>query len=258
MIIGISFSSRNRPDMLEICLTQIFRFLSPEKFHYVISVVIDLGDPAWDLEYETLMQKFPDVIWYRSNDRLGIAVAKNKGIKIMKEKNCDHFFLLDDDVFPVKKGWEELYIQVAQQNTVNHLMHQFPIKDRFEILKNENGICKYIGSCGVFLYFTRHAIEVIGGMRKDFKIYADEHTEIALRCHLAKLQGKWGPNMSPEKSREYIYSIDLDLSTFGEQPKDFTINPDICRSSIEGEDLTQYDQHNSQVFQKMEPFFEEI
>jgi len=258
MVIGISFSSRNRPDMLEICLAQLWRFLSPEKFQYVISVVIDQGDIFWDKQYFELMKKFPEVIWYKSGQRLGIAGAKNQGIKILKNHNADHFFLIDDDVFPVKKGFDELYIETAKNNGVNHMLHQFPIKDRIEVLKTENGICKYLGSSGAFLYFTRHAINTIGGMRKDFKIYANEHTEISLRCHLAKLQGKWGAFMSPENSRDYIYAIDFDLLIFGEQPKDFTIDLTAWRWSMQGEDIKQYYKHNMEVFQKMEPFFEEI
>jgi GT2 family glycosyltransferase len=258
MIIGISFSSRNRPDLLEVCLTQLWRFLSPEKYQYVISVVIDQGDPVWDNQYFELMKKFPEVIWHKSEERLGIARAKNEGIKILKNHHADHFFLIDDDVFPVKKGFDELYIEVAKNNGVNHMLHQFPITDRIEVLETENGICKYMGSSGALLYFTRHAIDTIGGMRKDFKIYANEHTEISLRCHLAKLQGKWGAFMSPENSRDYIYAIDFDLFIFGVQPKDFIIDKTKWRWSVEGEDIRQYYKHNMEILQKMHPFFEEI
>src|SRR4051794_18009458 len=153
--IGINFSSRNRPDTLRICLNQIFKYLSPENYDYVISVVIDSGDTIWDDQYSALILDFQTVIWYRATERLGIAKVKNHGLKILKENNCDHFFLFDDDAFSIKYGWEELYITTAIQNGVHHLMHQFPLPTGFEIIRSENGICEYSQSCGVLLYFTR-------------------------------------------------------------------------------------------------------
>jgi len=256
-VVGISFTSRNRPDLLKICLEQTEKYLSTEKFDYIISVINDVGDPKWDEQYDELKKQFPFVIWYKPEERLGIAKAKNEGIKIMR-KNCDHLFLSDDDCFPVKEGWEELYIETAKNNNVNHLMHEFPIKERIELVKTENGISKYMGSCGVFLYFTRHAIDVVGGMRKAFKNYGNEHTEIAFRCHLAKLQGKWGPFMSPENSRDYLYAIDLDLLILGVQPKDFTIDLSTWRYTTTVEEIKEDRAYNMEIFKKMEPFFEEI
>jgi len=256
-VVGISYTSRNRPDLLNICLEQTQKYLSPEKFEYVISVINDFGDPKWDREYDDLRKKFPNVVWYKAPVRLGIAKAKNEGIKIMRI-NCDHFFLSDDDCFPIKQGWEELYIDTAKNNGVNHLMHEFPIQDRIELLKTENGICKFMGSCGVFLYFTRHAINTVGGMRKAFKNYGNEHTEIAFRCHLANLQGKWGPFMSPEKSRDYIYAIDLDLLLFGMQPKDLTIDVNNFRYTTTAGEIKEERAHNMGLFKTMEPFFEDI
>ena len=257
-LVGVNFSSRNRPEILEICLTQLYRYLLAEKYAYVVSVVVDLGDPTWDAYYLALMEKYPDVIWHKSGERLGIANAKNRGIKILRENHCGHYFLFDDDAFPVKHAWEQLYIDIAARNGIHHLMHLFALPAAVHHLRTENEICEYHQCCGVLLYFSAHAINTIGGYRKVFGVYGHEHTELSLRCNFAGLQPNWGPYISPEKTREYIYSLDLDLINWGVNPPDFVVTPDMWRSSIQGENVLEHIHYNAQVFGQTEPIFEEI
>ena len=187
------------------------------------------------------MEKYPDVIWHKSGERLGIANAKNRGIKILRENHCSHYFLFDDDAF-----------------SVNHLMHLFALPAAVHHLRTENEICEYHQCCGVLLYFSAHAINTIGGYRKVFGVYGHEHTELSLRCNFAGLQPNWGPYISPEKTREYIYSLDLDLINWGVNPPDFVVTPDMWRSSIQGENVLEHIHYNAQVFGQTEPIFEEI
>ena len=257
-IVGINFSSRNRPEILEICLTQVSKWQQSQKYQYVVSVVNDLGDKIWDTKYISLKEKFPNFIWHISEERLGIAKTKNLGISLLKEHNCDHFFLFDDDTFPVKNGWDDLYIDACGQNNIHHMMHLIPLPVGFQVQRNQNGICEYSQCCGVLLYFTKHAINTVGGYRKCFHIYGHEHTELSIRCNYAGLQPDWGPYISPEKTREYIYSIDLDLNNWGTYPQDIIITEEMKRPSIHGEDIQSYITYNSQFFSKKESVFEEI
>jgi GT2 family glycosyltransferase len=256
-VVGINFSSRNRPEILEKCLTQVSKFLSIEKYDYVITVVNDLGDNEWDTEYQKLIDKFSNFIWHRSAERLGIAGTKNHGIKMLNANNCDHYFLFDDDVFPIKYGWDELYIETANSNRVHHLMHLIPLP-AFKILKNEHRITEYSQCSGVMLYFTNYAISIVGGFRKTFHIYGHEHTELSLRCNFASLQPGWGPFISPEKSQEFIYSLDLNLNNLGEPPPDFEITQEMKRSSLYGEDIQSYINHNTRFLEIEEPIYEQI
>ncbi len=257
-LVGINLSSRNRPDILSICLHHLYKFLSRRKYRYVISVVNDAGDPAWDDLYTELTRNFPNVQWYKCEKRLGIANTKNVGIKMLREKNCDHFFMFDDDSFPVQRGWEDVYIKTARQNNVHHLMHQFPLPSGFNINKSENGICEYPQCFGVLLYFTRHAIDTIGGYRKNFSMYGLEHVEISHRCNYAGLQPNWGPFISPEKARDYIYSLDLDFTNCGKHPPGYIITSNIWRSSVQGENVQPYIDANAPFLAQREPVFEEI
>jgi glycosyl transferase family 7 (putative galactosyltransferase) len=257
-IVGINFSTRNRPEILEICLKQVRKWQQSQKYRYVVSVVNDLGDAIWDAKYNSLIEKFPDVIWCTSGERLGIARTKNRGISLLKEHNCDHFFLFDDDTFPVKHGWDDLYIEACSRNNIHHLMHLIPLPVGFHVQRKENGICEYTQCSGVLLYFTKHAINTVGGYRKSFHIYGHEHTELSIRCNHAGLQPRWGPYISPESSREYIYSIDLDLNNWGVNPHDIALTDEMKRPSIQGEDIQSYISYNAQFFAKNESVFEEI
>jgi len=128
----------------------------------------------------------------------------------------------------------------------------------FQVQRNENGVCEYSQCSGVMLYFTQHAIKTVGGYRKGFHIYGHEHTELSIRCNYAGLQPNWGPFISPEKTREYIYSIDLDLNNWDVYPRGIPITDEMRRPSIHDEDIQAYINHNVQFFGDSEPVFEEI
>lgn len=257
--VGIAFSTRNRPDTLEICLRETFRFLSPEKYDYHIVVVEDNSNPEYVQQYiDLLFEVFPRVHSILSGERLGIAKSKNKCLKMLKDSSCDYFFLFDDDAFPKAKGWDEYYIETAKANNVHHLMHQHPLPGGFNPHRIENGIAEYGQSCGVCLFFTRHAVETIGGYNPGFGIYGFEHSNQSLRANAAGLQPGFSAYISPEKTRDYIYSLDLDLNNWGVHPPEFEVKPEQWRSSIQGEPINQYINYNGQFFGQINPGYQEL
>lgn len=262
--IGISITTRNRDDLLDVCLSQLFKNLMPEKYEYLFVVVNDLSDEEYKAGYRALKKKYvaDDMIWHRANERLGIAAAKNRAIKTMRDNKCDHFFLWDDDGFAIKKGWDDYYIESARNAGVNHLMHQFPLPDGcgFQITKSANGINEFAQSAGVMLYFTKLAIETVGGYRKAFGIYGLEHSNVSIRCQVAGIQGTFGAYISPERSREYIYSLDLDMNIWGQKPdlEKYGIEIGVFRSSMEGENVQAHIQRNMPIFSQIQPIYEEI
>ena len=257
--VGVNFSSRNRPELLALCLEQTKRVLSPDKYHYIFTVVNDVNsDATFDEQYKSIADRFPEVHWFKSTaQRLGIAGAKNQGIKLLKKRECDYFFLFDDDVFPSQTGWESLYIETAIQNSLHHKMHIFPLPSGFDIKRNEKGVCEYDSCTGVMLFFSRHAIHTIGGYRKGFSFYGYEHAEISERCNFAGLQPGWGPFISPTDTRNYFYSFDLDLNNWGVVPA-IDYPPEIFRSSVQGEDIRACIDHNASLMGKATPVYEEI
>lgn len=256
--IGVAYSSRNRPDLLKICLEHLYQNLSTDKYEYVIVVVNDLSNEEFRADYKALKKSYPDVIWHTAKERLGIAKAKNRGIKTLKENKVDHFFLWDDDCYPIKKGWEQIYIDAALNNDIHHLMHQIPVNGWLNPRRIENRIVEFDNSSGVMLYFSKHAINTIGGYRKAFNIYGYEHSSTSMRCHVGGLTGKFGAYNSVENSRDYIYSLDLEMNCNGIPPSDYEFSTAQFRSSVEGENVQLYIQQNSPIYSQIQPIYEEI
>ena len=84
--IGIGITTRNRYKIFPKTLANIKKF-QPENSR--IEIVNDSDD----------------------EHRLGIARAKNRCLKALED--CEHIFLFDDDIYPIKHGWAEFYIDAA-------------------------------------------------------------------------------------------------------------------------------------------------
>jgi glycosyltransferase involved in cell wall biosynthesis len=65
--------------------------------------------------------------------RVGIAKSKNKCLELLEK--CDHIFLFDDDFYPIKEGWEQIYIDTAQQTGIHHLCFTFDFGQTIEEFK---------------------------------------------------------------------------------------------------------------------------
>jgi GT2 family glycosyltransferase len=106
--IGIGITTRNRNDLIQECVSNIIKYSTFDKLIIVddaseIPVVID------------------GVHIHRFDKQQGIAKGKNKCIEYLED--CDHLFLFDDDCWPIKKGWEDIYIKNAKESGCNHFSY---------------------------------------------------------------------------------------------------------------------------------------
>src|SRR5690606_34375545 len=58
---------------------------------------------------------------YRFSQNVGIARAKNKALEHLEKTTADHWFLLDDDIWPTHGGWWKPYVDSSEP----HLMWAF-------------------------------------------------------------------------------------------------------------------------------------
>lgn len=165
MKIGIAITTHDRPDLLARCLNHIDEFAD----NNAIVVVVDDGTstpvnvPAW-VNYV-----------HRNDIAQGIATAKNQCIEILMDYGCDQLFLLDDDTWPVKQGWEQAYIDSPEP----HLAHSWNLVKVWE----DEQHTAYHASGGSVLYYDRRVIEDTGGMRTCFGKYGCEHVNLSDRIH---------------------------------------------------------------------------
>lgn len=174
-MIGISISTTpNRKDVFKYCLDKHLQY-TPESV--MLSVVED-------------------------SDYKGIAYSKNKGLEALEE--CEHVFLLDDDVFPTDKDWINQYLEAHKQHPDQKvLLYQ---NDTCVKIKDYGSVTRYRQMSGVLFSLTRAAIKRIGGFQTNYAPYAWHDLSYRYRCSNAGLMplGDCTPNNA------HLHSFDLD------------------------------------------------
>ena len=93
--IGIGITTHNRYDIFKKSYDEINRFLPSGA---VLVVVDDASDtPVKEATF-------------RFNENVGIAKAKNKCFELLYDSGCEHFFLFDDDCYPLVEDWYKPYM----------------------------------------------------------------------------------------------------------------------------------------------------
>lgn len=135
----------------------------------------------------------------------GVAKAKNDCLR--KLRDSDVVFLFDDDTFPIKEGWEKLFIDAYNTRGIHHFsyLHNF---QHIRKLSGENGISIYNNSAGCMMFLTKDVIERVGAYDEGFGRYGYEHAQYSERIRLAGLAP--ARNICPDAAPEFIYSMDLD------------------------------------------------
>src|SRR5690606_6329984 len=136
MKIGIAITTRNRPEILALCVKE-WKPFAPS------SAAIGVVDDA-----STNPAPNPD---YRSMHQAGIAAAKKKSIQILLEKGCPHRFRSDGDGWPLHSNWHKPYAA----SPFGHLSMTFAKPgDGVHILGSHANHTVYNKPCGCMLYVT--------------------------------------------------------------------------------------------------------
>jgi len=190
MQIAISITTHNRYKTFKQSYDQIIKYLPDGAKIVVIDDGSDIPCPEATFRFET-----PH----------GIAAAKNKAFELTQ--GADYHFAFDDDIFPIVKDWHLPYINSGQ----NHLCFTF---DKFKNGKASGrvliGLAKelkiYKEPCGCMLFYTKKALDTVGGMDIEYGRWAYEHVGHSMRIHNAGLTS-W-PFMDIADSLKLFYSLD--------------------------------------------------
>lgn len=191
--IGIGVTTHNRPDILPVTMDKILA-MAPAGAEMV------LVDDASDLPVKGAT--------YRFAKNVGIAQAKNKCLELLYKAGCDHFFLFDDDCYPIKQGWELPYIH-SKEPHLNYIFKDFAsgpkMNDTIELYR-DNEIIAYSHVRGCMIYCSREVLDKVGGMDPVFGKWGWEHPSWSDRIFMAGLTSF--RFMDVVGSSEYIYSMD--------------------------------------------------
>lgn len=226
-MIGVAITTKDRHDLLKKALTY------HDKHWHGIGALIVVDDGS-----ETPVQ-LPDWVGavkpklIRHEQSMGISAAKNRCLEaLMAEPNCDHFFLFDDDSWPICDGWHQPYTTSPEP----HLQANYaPAVSRWnqlwEIYRTPRLVAHHCGR-GHMLYFKRKAIERVGGFDLRFK-YGFEHLEVSERIYAAGLTSF--PYQDVPKSEKYIHWADAE-----DDPPPSTI-PRMERRLLNAENLALFE-----------------
>lgn len=170
MKIGIAVTTHNRPEVAEETFAAINKF-RPE--NSIIIIVDDNGCPPFGGYGET-----ENVFKFRQH--VGVGVAKNKCLELLHDAGCTQFFLFDDDCRPVVSYWWQYY-------TSSLLEHATWTFNRPLISDVENKYREFEKPNGCMMYFTRNAVNTIGGWDLSFTGYGYEHVNVSDRAFNAGL-----------------------------------------------------------------------
>lgn len=159
-------------------------------------------------QWELYMPK--DAILFVYNDvyRQGIPRAKNECLKYLYNKGVEHFFLSDDDCFPISDEWWKPYVNHPEP----HLMYQFklpskPITD-MEIIYRDSSTVAYTHTRGAMIYVQRIVLDTVGGMDTDYGTGMFEHPDWTNRIHNAGLTTHRAMDVPNSKGLFYCYDQD--------------------------------------------------
>ncbi len=257
MTIGIGITTRNRSEILNLVLKQLFSFWPEANTKLVI-----VDDSDEKLKHDEILldseHAYVDQL-VQFNQRLGIARAKNECLRDLK--GCDHIFLFDDDIYPIRAGWEKLFTESGQ----NHLMYLTrvgEIQPLDELVYNHRTIfrpegfevrlTRYSNCMGCMLYLTKKTLEIVGAFNEQFGIYGFEHADYSRRCMTAGLAHGY---FSPSNVTDYLYSLDYEVNN-NSQPLPDSISR--FNSSLEGEDVQKYIDQNRQVYTQSPKIYQSL
>jgi GT2 family glycosyltransferase len=180
--VAVAVTTRNRHDVLARTLKQI-ELVTPEPIP--VFIVDDASDPpAVDMTPE--MDKHD---WVRFDQNVGIPRAKNKCIELCMQTSADHFFLLDDDCYPVIEHWWLPYISAEEHHysyIFTHWENGTAVGDCSEIYRDDK-VRAFDQARGCAMYLTRDVIERVGGFDPVFGLGMEEHLEYSRRINNAGL-----------------------------------------------------------------------
>lgn len=107
--IGVGIITFNRLDYLR----SLINTLVPCEQYIDELVVINDGQdqPEWDLPFGT---------WIDNEKNLGVAKSKNKALNYLFEKDCDYFFLIEDDMLIKDPTVFQQYIEASKASGIQH------------------------------------------------------------------------------------------------------------------------------------------
>jgi GT2 family glycosyltransferase len=194
----ITFTTRNRPNVLEHSLRQTRLFYDGE------IVVVDDNSNG---DYNEEICKRYDCAYLFNETRRGIPRSKERGFRSLL--HCDRQFWFDDDCFPKEGFVDRMEEAMEYQGHLLHLKEWTHIREKRTYYDDYTkelpaGLVAFTGATACFMSFRKDQYEKVKGFHEGFSWYGHWHSRLSKK--LAELD----EYVAVEDSPHYIHSFDVD------------------------------------------------
>lgn len=220
MKIGLGLVTYNRKDYFLKCLQS----LEDCNFREVVSefVVVNDGTP-YDLNLEY------SLIQHDTNK--GVGISKNDALRFLLEKNCDYYFLIEDDILVKNNFVFKKYIDTSLKTGIHHfnysqhgLMNKIPGTNqpnpKVVIDYGDNvSVALYQHCVGAFSFYTKKCLDIVGLIDEDY-FNATEHLDHTYKIIKANLHPPFWWFADLPNANEYLSDIPWspETSTISSKP----------------------------------------
>jgi len=144
-------------------------------------------------------------------NRNGPAITRNKCIKKLVDEGCDYICMLDDDCYPLKKGWENYLISEMQRTGVHFFALPYLFESEFSYNPNTK-LVKFDKVIGCMSFFDMTALNTVGYYNTKYHKYGYEdvgRNSRMIRSGMTYQQGSAEGFETPLYLSNYFMSEDI-------------------------------------------------
>ena len=155
------------------------------------------------------------------SEDIGVGHCKNECLKKLLELNCEHIFLIEDDINIKNQDVFKVYIDTAEFFNIQHLnfcMAYDSITKKFltpflNIVGSDTiKISVFRRLCGDFEYFTKEVLQYIGLFNEKFYVNCLEHAEHTYRIAMSEYTFPFNAFADIYESNKYIEDTGIESS----------------------------------------------
>jgi GT2 family glycosyltransferase len=174
--IGLALITCDRYNFLQKSLTSVLKHTNTFESNFFKLIVIDDTPPSLrdNSVYEGL-----GVEVIHTQGKEGVGRAKNYGLKGLSDAECEHIFLMEDDVEILDHKIFDLYIKAAKTTGIKHLnfglhgnhnrnLNGDPVSRRIINYPDQTKIVLYPNILGAFSYYHIDTLKDVGLIDEQF------------------------------------------------------------------------------------------
>ena len=217
--IGVGIVTCNRPEFFLKC----FRSIPSD---YLISVVND----GSDFEDINKLQEEKPFTYFHNEKNIGVGRSKNKLFQYLLNSDCDHIFIIEDDIIVKNPDVFKEYVRARNITGIQHFnfgYHGPANKNgvsggkpapRYVIDYGKIQIAINAHSVGAFCYYTKQALEKTGLIDEDFT-NAFEHVEHDYRLYKNSFSTPYWNFADIANSCDYLDEIECSEKSSAIRPR---------------------------------------